>query len=205
MGSFVLRPALDHHMEALFTSTGVVALAEIGDKTQLLAFILAARFKKPVPIIAGILCATLINHGLAGALGAWITSTVSPDILRWILGVSFLGMAVWTLIPDKIEEEETQIAQRLGVFGATFITFFLAEMGDKTQIATIAMAAHYASPVLVVIGTTLGMLIADVPAVFVGDKLAGRIPMKLVHGIAAALFALLGVATLLGAGASLGF
>jgi putative Ca2+/H+ antiporter (TMEM165/GDT1 family) len=114
-------------------------------------------------------------------------------------------MAIWTLIPDKIEEEETQIAQRLGVFGATFITFFLAEMGDKTQIATIAMAAHYASPVLVVIGTTLGMLIADVPAVFVGDKLAGRIPMKLVHGIAAALFALLGVATLLGAGASLGF
>ena len=205
MGSFVLRPALDHHMEALFISTGVVALAEIGDKTQLLAFILAARFKKPVPIIAGILCATLINHGLAGALGAWITSTVSPDILRWILGVSFLGMAIWTLIPDKIEEEETQIAHRLGVFGATFITFFLAEMGDKTQIATIAMAAHYASPVLVVIGTTLGMLIADVPAVFVGDKLAGRIPMKLVHGIAAALFALLGVATLLGAGASLGF
>jgi putative Ca2+/H+ antiporter (TMEM165/GDT1 family) len=192
-------------MEALFISTGVVALAEIGDKTQLLAFILAARFKKPVPIIAGSLCATLINHGLAGALGAWITSTVSPDILRWILGVSFLGMAVWTLIPDKIEEEETQIAHRLGVFGATFITFFLAEMGDKTQIATIAMAAHYASPVLVVIGTTLGMLIADVPAVFVGDKLAGRIPMKLVHGIAAALFALLGVATLLGAGASLGF
>ncbi len=192
-------------MEALFISTGVVALAEIGDKTQLLAFILAARFKKPVPIIAGILCATVINHGLAGALGAWITSTVSPDILRWILGVSFLGMAIWTLIPDKIEEEETQIAHKLGVFGATFITFFLAEMGDKTQIATIAMAAHYASPVLVVIGTTLGMLIADVPAVFVGDKLAGRIRMKLVHGIAAALFAVLGVATLLGAGASLGF
>jgi putative Ca2+/H+ antiporter (TMEM165/GDT1 family) len=191
-------------MEALFISTGVVALAEIGDKTQLLAFILAARFKKPVPIIAGILCATLINHGLAGALGAWITSTVSPDILRWILGVSFLGMAVWTLIPDKIEEEETQIAHRLGVFGATFITFFLAEMGDKTQIATIAMAAHYASPVLVVIGTTLGMLIADVPAVFIGDKLAGRIPMRLVHGIAAAIFAGLGVATLLGAGARLG-
>ena len=192
-------------MEALFISTGVVALAEIGDKTQLLAFILAARFKKPVPIIAGILCATVINHGLAGALGAWITSTVSPDILRWILGVSFLGMAIWTLIPDKIEEEETQIAHKLGVFGATFITFFLAEMGDKTQIATIAMAAHYASPVLVVIGTTLGMLIADVPAVFEGDKLAGRIRMKLVHGIAAALFAVLGVATLLGAGASLGF
>jgi len=192
-------------MESLLVSTGVVALAEIGDKTQLLAFILAARFKKPLPIIAGILAATVINHGLAGALGAWITSTVSPDILRWILGASFLGMAVWTLIPDKIEEEETQIAHRLGVFGATFVTFFLAEMGDKTQIATIAMAAHYASPLLVVIGTTLGMLIADVPAVFVGDRLANRIPMKLVHGIAAALFAALGVATLLGAGARFGF
>lgn len=192
-------------MESLFVSTGVVALAEIGDKTQLLAFILAARFKKPLPIIAGILAATVINHGLAGALGAWITSTVSPDILRWILGASFLGMAVWTLIPDKIEEEETRIASRLGVFGATFITFFLAEMGDKTQVATIAMAAHYAQPLLVVMGTTLGMLIADVPAVFVGDRLAGRIPMKLVHGIAAAVFAALGVATLLGAGAALGF
>jgi putative Ca2+/H+ antiporter (TMEM165/GDT1 family) len=114
-------------------------------------------------------------------------------------------MAIWTLIPDKIEEEETQVARKLGVFGATFITFFLAEMGDKTQIATIAMAAHYASPVVVVIGTTLGMLIADVPAVFVGDKMANRIPMKLVHSIAAALFAVLGVATLLGAGAKLGF
>jgi len=192
-------------MEALFMSTGVVALAEIGDKTQLLAFILAARFKKPVPIIAGILCATIINHGLAGALGAWITTTVSPDVLRWILGASFIGMAIWTLIPDKIEEEETQVARKLGVFGATFITFFLAEMGDKTQIATIAMAAHYASPLVVVIGTTLGMLIADVPAVFVGDKMANKIPMKLVHAIAAALFAVLGVATLLGAGAKLGF
>jgi Ca2+/H+ antiporter, TMEM165/GDT1 family len=191
-------------MEALLVSTGVVALAEIGDKTQLLAFILAARFKKPLPIIAGILCATLVNHGLAGALGAWITHNVSTDILRWVLGASFIGMAVWTMIPDKIEEEETHIAQRLGVFGATLITFFLAEMGDKTQIATIAMAAHYANPVLVVIGTTLGMLIADVPAVFVGDKLATKIPMKLVHTIAASIFAVLGIATLLGAGAKLG-
>ena len=191
-------------MEALLVSTGVVALAEIGDKTQLLAFILAARFKKPLPIILGILVATLVNHGLAGALGAWITASVSPGILRWVLGLSFLGMAVWTLIPDKIEEEESQVAQRLGVFGATLVTFFLAEMGDKTQIATIAMAAHYATPLLVVLGTTLGMLIADVPAVFVGDKLAARIPMKLVHAMAAAIFALLGIATLLGAGASFG-
>ncbi len=192
-------------MQALIVSTGVVALAEIGDKTQLLAFILAARFKKPLPIIAGILCATVINHGLAGALGAWITAAVDPRWLRWILGLSFIAMAAWTMVPDRIEDEETRIASRLGVFGATFITFFLAEMGDKTQVATIAMAAHYAQAFLVVVGTTLGMLIADVPAVFIGDRLAGRIPMKLVHGIAAAVFAALGVATLLGAGAGLGF
>ena len=192
-------------MESLLVSTGVVALAEIGDKTQLLAFILAARFKKPVPIILGILIATIFNHGLAGALGAWITTTVSPEILRWVLGLSFIAMAIWTLIPDEIEAEETRAAKRFGVFGATLVTFFLAEMGDKTQLATIAMAAHYAVPLTVVIGTTLGMLIADVPAVFVGEKLATRIPMKLVHGIAAAIFALLGVATLLGAGSKLGF
>ncbi len=191
-------------MESLAVSTGVVALAEIGDKTQLLAFILAARFKKPVPIVLGILAATIINHGLAGALGAWITTAIRPETLRWILGASFIAMAIWTMIPDKIEEEETQVASRLGVFGATFVTFFLAEMGDKTQIATVAMAAHYAAPVMVVIGTTLGMLIADVPAVFIGDKLADKIPMKLVHAIAAAVFAALGVATLLGAGARFG-
>lgn len=190
--------------ESLLVSTGVVALAEVGDKTQLLAFILAARFKRPVPIVLGILVATLINHGMAGALGTWITTQLSPQVLRWVLGLSFLGMAVWTLIPDKIEEEETRVAQRWGVFGATLITFFLAEMGDKTQIATVAMSAHYQAPLMVVIGTTLGMLIADVPAVFVGDKLAGRIPMKLVHGIAAAIFAALGVVTLLGAGARWG-
>lgn len=192
-------------MESLLVSTGVVALAEIGDKTQLLAFILAARFKKPLPIILGILVATLVNHGLAGALGAWITSAVTPEILRWVLGISFIGMAIWTMIPDKIEEEETKVAQKFGVFGATLITFFLAEMGDKTQIATVAMAAHYAAPLLVVIGTTLGMLIADVPAVFLGDKLANKIPMKLVHSIAAAIFAILGIATLFGAGAGFGF
>ena len=191
-------------LEALFVSTGVVALAEIGDKTQLLAFILAARFKKPLPIIAGILVATLVNHGLAGALGAWITSVVSPEILRWVLGLSFLGMAAWTMIPDKIEEEETRVATKFGVFGATLITFFLAEMGDKTQLATIALAAHYGTPLLVILGTTLGMLIADVPAVFIGDRLATKIPMKLVHSIAAAIFAVLGVVTLLGAGAKFG-
>jgi putative Ca2+/H+ antiporter (TMEM165/GDT1 family) len=186
-------------MDAFLISTGVVALAEIGDKTQLLAFILATRFKKPIPIIAGILIATLVNHGLAGALGAWITAMVDPFIMQWVLGVSFIAMAIWTLIPDNIEEEETQIALKLGVFGATLVTFFIAEMGDKTQIATVALAAHYGSPVWVVAGTTLGMLIADVPAVFIGNKLADRIPMTVVHRIAAAVFALLGIATLLNA------
>ncbi len=192
----VFCPASELLMEALYVSTGVIALAEIGDKTQLLAFILAARFKKPLPIIAGILAATLLNHGLAGAFGAWITTVISPEVMRWVLGGSFLGMAIWTLIPDKIEEEETQIASKLGVFGATFVTFFLAEMGDKTQIATVAMAAHYAAPFLVIMGTTLGMLIADVPAVFVGNKFAAKIPMKLVHSIAAGIFAVMGLLTL---------
>ncbi len=185
-------------MESLLVSTAVVALAEIGDKTQLLAFMLAARFKKPLPIILGILVATLLNHGLAGALGAWLTRVVSPDVLRWVLGLSFIGMAIWTLIPDRIEEEETQVARRFGVFGATLLTFFLVEMGDKTQIATVALAAHYAAPWMVILGTTLGMLIADVPAIFVGDRLASKIPMKLVHAVAAAVFALLGLVTLLG-------
>lgn len=192
-------------MESLLVPTGVVALAEIGDKTQLLAFLLAARFKKPLPIIAGILVATVVNHGLAGAVGAWITAVISPETLRWVLGASFLAMAIWTLIPDKIEDEEMKVASKLGVFGATLVTFFLAEMGDKTQIATVAMAATYPNPVWVVAGTTLGMLIADVPAVFVGDKFAAKIPMKLVHTVAAAIFALLGLATLLGAGQKLGF
>ena len=206
MWSFVSKPARGRRsVEALFISTGVVALAEIGDKTQLLAFLLAARFKEPIPIIGGILCATLVNHALAGALGAWITTTVSPVVLRWVLGLSFIAMAVWTMIPDEIEEEEAHVAKKFGVFGTTAITFFLAEMGDKTQLATVAMAAHYATPLLVVAGTTLGMMLADVPAVFMGDKLASRIPTKLVHSIAAIAFAMLGVATLLGAGARLGF
>ncbi|SFG98860.1 Putative Ca2+/H+ antiporter, TMEM165/GDT1 family [Duganella sp. CF458] len=191
-------------MESLLISTGVVALAEIGDKTQLLAFLLAARFKKPLPIIAGIFIATIFNHGLAGALGAWITSLLTPEVLRWVLGLSFLGMAAWTLVPDQIEDDEATIASRFGVFGATLVTFFLAEMGDKTQVATVAMAAHYPDPLMVVAGTTLGMLVADVPAVFAGDKLAAKIPLKLVHGIAAAMFAGLGLATLLGMGARFG-
>ena len=153
-----------------------------------------------MPIILGILIATLFNHGIAGALGTWITTIISPEKLRWLLTISFFAMALWTLVPDKIEEEETLMANHFGVFGTTLITFFLAEMGDKTQIATVALSAHYAMPIIVVLGTTLGMLIADVPAVFVGDKLADKIPMRLVHTIAAAIFAVLGVATLLGVG-----
>jgi putative Ca2+/H+ antiporter (TMEM165/GDT1 family) len=192
-------------LEALLVSTGVVALAEMGDKTQLLAFLLAARFKKPLPIILGIFAATAVNHGIAGALGAWITTAISPQVMRWVLGISFIAMALWTLIPDKIEQDEAKVAQRFGIFGTTLVTFFLVEMGDKTQLATVAMAAHYQTPLVVIIGTTLGMLIADVPAVFIGDRLAAKVPMRLVHGIAAAIFALLGLATLLGAGARLGF
>jgi len=191
-------------LESLLVSIGVVALAEMGDKTQLLAFVLAARFKKPAPIIAGILVATAFNHSIAGALGAWITATVSPQVLRWVLGASFVGMAIWTLIPDEIEKDEAHAAQRFGIFGATALAFFLAEMGDKTQLATVALAAHYGTPLLVVIGTTVGMLVADVPAVFIGEKLAQKVPMRWVRSIAAAIFAALGVATLFGAGSIVG-
>ena len=190
-------------MEAFLVSTGIVALAEIGDKTQLLAFILAAKFRKPVPICIGILIATLANHGFAGAVGSWITTVIGPETLRWILGVSFIAMAAWTLIPDKFDEDDAKLA-RFGVFGTTLVAFFLAEMGDKTQVATIALAAQYQSLVAVVAGTTLGMMIANVPAVIMGDRIADKMPVKLVHRIAAAIFAVLGVATLLGAGQAFG-
>jgi putative Ca2+/H+ antiporter (TMEM165/GDT1 family) len=191
-------------MEAFLISTGIVALAEIGDKTQLLAFILAAKFRKPVPIIAGILVATIANHAFAGALGAWISSVVVPEVMRWILGSSFIGMAIWTLMPDRLDGDEARLA-RLGVFGTTCVAFFLAEMGDKTQIATVALAAQYQSVYAVVVGTTLGMMMANVPAVLLGERIAQRMPVRLVHAMAAALFAVLGVAILAGAGARLGF
>ena len=190
-------------MEALLVSTGIVALAEIGDKTQLLAFILAAKFRKPVPIILGILAATLANHSFAGAVGNWVTSMLDAQTLRWILGVSFIGMAIWTLIPDKFDEDDAKLA-RFGVFGTTLIAFFLAEMGDKTQVATVALAAQYQAFFTVVAGTTLGMMIANVPAVLLGDRIAHRMPVRLVHGIAAAIFAVLGIATLLGAAEAFG-
>jgi putative Ca2+/H+ antiporter (TMEM165/GDT1 family) len=179
-------------LEALMVSTAVVTLAEMGDKTQLLAFLLAARFKKPLPIIAGILIATILNHGLAGALGAWITSIISTELLRWILGFSFLGMSIWTLIPDKIDETEQLSIASYGVFLTTLIAFFLAEMGDKTQIATVALAANYQVPFTVVVGTTLGMLFADVPAVFLGNSFAKHLPLRLIRMVAAGIFAILG-------------
>ena len=191
-------------MEAFLVSTGIVALAEVGDKTQLLSFILAAKFRKPWPIMLGILVATIFNHAFAGAIGAWVTSLMSPETLRWVLGLSFLAMAAWILVPDKFDEKDAKLAH-MGVFGTTLIAFFLAEMGDKTQIATVALAAQYKAFVAVVAGTTLGMMIANVPAVLLGDRIAHKLHVKLVHGIAAAIFAVLGIATLLGAGERLGF
>ena len=191
-------------MEAFLISTGIVGLAEIGDKTQLLAFLLAAKFRKPLPIVLAIFVATVANHAFAAAVGAWITSMLGPDVLRWVLGVSFLAMAAWTLIPDKLDEDETKLA-KYGVFLTTLIAFFMAEMGDKTQVATVALAARYHDIVSVVLGTTFGMMLANVPAVYLGDKIANRVSLRLVHGIAALVFAILGVATLLGAGAALGF
>lgn len=185
--------------EALLMSTGIVSLAEIGDKTQLLAFMLAARFRRPWPIIAGILIATLANHAFAGAVGTWVTTVLGPDVLRWVLGLSFIAMAIWTLIPDKLDEDEVS-APKLGVLGTTIVAFFLAEMGDKTQVATVALAAQYNALFAVVAGTTLGMMIANVPAVLVGDRIAHRMPVRLIHGVAAALFAVLGIATLIGIG-----
>jgi putative Ca2+/H+ antiporter (TMEM165/GDT1 family) len=186
-------------MEAFLVSTGVVALAEIGDKTQLLALVLAARFRKPLPIILGILLATLANHALAGAAGAWIAALVGPTAMRWILGLSFIAMAAWTMIPDEYEEHEAATS-RFGVFGTTLVAFFLVEMGDKTQIATVALAAKYSALVGVVAGTTAGMMLANVPAVLLGEVAARKLPMRLVHGIAAAIFLALGVSVLLGFG-----
>ncbi len=189
-------------MEAFLVSTGVVALAEIGDKTQLLSLLLAARYKRPWPIILGIVVATLLNHALAGAVGAWVGAMLGPDLLRWILGLSFIAMAVWILIPDKLDEVDAAPAGlRFGVFGVTFIAFFLAEMGDKTQIATVALAARFDVLAAVVIGTTLGMLIANVPAVLLGDVAANKLPIRVVHAVAALIFAALGVSILAGIGA----
>ncbi len=186
-------------MEAFFVSTGIVALGEVGDKTQLLALLLAARFRRPAPIVLGILVATLVNHTLAGLVGEAIARSLGPVVLRWGIGLTFLAMAMWAMVPDRLDDAPSG-TQRLGVFGTTVLAFFLAEMGDKTQIATVALAARYADLPAVVAGTTLGMLLADVPAVLLGDVVARKVPMPLVRGTAAAIFALLGVLTLFDVG-----
>ncbi|VTU39300.1 TMEM165/GDT1 family protein [Variovorax sp. RA8] len=188
-------------MEAFLVATGVVALAEMGDKTQLLSLVLAARFRRPWPIVLGIFAATVVNHALAGAVGNWVTHTLGADLLRWILGGSFIAMALWMLIPDKLDDDELPKASRFGVFGTTLIAFFLAEMGDKTQIATVMLAARYVDAYAwVVLGTTLGMMLANAPVVWLGERIVKRVPIKLVHGVSAALFLLLGVGALIGWG-----
>ena len=182
-------------MEAFLTSTSIVAVAEMGDKTQLLSFVLAARFRKPWPIVLGILLATLANHFLAGAVGAWIASLVSPATLKWIVAISFFAFGLWALKPDELEENPAMPSA--GVFLATLVAFFLVEMGDKTQLATVALAARYDSLVAVVLGTTLGMMIANAPAVWMGEKLARRVNMTYMRRVTAALFVVLGVLTLI--------
>ena len=185
-------------MYEFLISTAIVALAEMGDKTQLLALLLAARFRKPVPILIAILLATIINHGVSAVIGQWITTVLSAEILLWIVSIGFIAMAAWMLVPDQLDDESENINkwQKYGVFGATFVLFFLAEIGDKTQIATVALAARFDSIFWVTAGTTLGMMLANAPAVFIGNKLADKLPISLIHKIGAAIFFLLGVGAL---------
>jgi Ca2+/H+ antiporter, TMEM165/GDT1 family len=189
-------------LEAFLVSTGVVALGEMGDKTQLLAIVLAATLRRPLPIVLGILVATLVNHAAAGAFGGWVAHALGPNVLRWVIGVSFLAMAAWVLVPDRLDDDESPDSgrRRFGVFGTTVVAFFLAEMGDKTQIATVALAARYADVVAVVLGTTAGMMLANVPAVLLGERVSQRLSMQRLHAIAAVVFAVLGVLTLLSTG-----
>ena len=184
-------------MQAFLLSTGIVALAEMGDKTQLLALVLAVRFKKPWPIVWGILVATVLNHAMAGALGASVTTQISPQTLRYILGASFIAMAVWMLVPDKLDDEADSKKPRFGVFGTTVVLFFLAEMGDKTQIATVMLAARFDAYLPVVAGTTLGMMLANAPVVWLGERMTRLVPLRVVHLVSAAIFLGLGLWALL--------
>ena len=182
--------------QAFIVSTSVVALAEMGDKTQLLSLILAARYRKPMPIVLGILVATLLNHAIAGALGAWLSSLMRPEVLNWVMAAAFIAMGLWILVPDKLDEDDVAVPkQQMGVFFATVVAFFLAEMGDKTQFATIALAAQYSDVLSVVWGTTLGMMMANAPAVYLGNRFAQRLPTKIIHMIAAIIFIAIGVLT----------
>jgi Ca2+/H+ antiporter, TMEM165/GDT1 family len=187
-------------VNSFLVSAAVVAIAEIGDKTQLLALVLAAKFRKPIPIILGILVATLANHAAAAAIGTWLTRVVGPDVMRWLLGISFIAMGIWTLIPDKpdLDDEKPSSKDGWGVFSTTAAAFFLLEMGDKTQIATVALAAKYSNLALVTAGTTFGMMLANVPAVLLGDVAAKRLPLALVRAVAALIFVALGVVALFG-------
>lgn len=194
-------------MQAFLVSTGVIALAEIGDKTQILSLILAARYRKPLPIILGVFTATLANHAVAGGVGTWLGQVLDPSLLNWLVVASFILMAGWILLPDKFDEEQVNLPKRaLGVFGTTVFAFFLAEMGDKTQVVTVALAARFHDFVGVVSGTTLGMMLANVPVIYLGDRFADRIPAKAVHILAAVILVLLGGLALRNAlvGASLG-
>jgi putative Ca2+/H+ antiporter (TMEM165/GDT1 family) len=184
-------------MQAFLISTGIVALAEMGDKTQLLALVLAARFKRPWPIVLGIFVATVLNHGMAGALGAWVTTQISPQTLRYILGASFIAMAAWMLVPDKLDDDADSKKPRFGVFGTTVVLFFLAEMGDKTQIATVMLAARFDAYLAVVAGTTLGMMLANAPVVWLGERMTRLVPLRAVHLVSAAIFLGLGLWALL--------
>ena len=183
-------------LEAFLVSAGLVALAEVGDKTQLLSLVLAARLRKPWPIVAGILVSTLLNHAMAGAAGAWITTMIGADAMTKIVGISFLAMAIWILVPDKLGEADAQ-RNLGGIFVTTATLFFIAEMGDKTQVATVMLAARYPSLAGVVLGTTAGMLLANVPVVFFGDAIAKRVPLGIVRKVTAVAFAALGVLALL--------
>jgi putative Ca2+/H+ antiporter (TMEM165/GDT1 family) len=187
-------------LEAFWWSTGVVALGEMGDKTQLLALLLAARFKRPWPIVGGIAVATLANHAMAGLFGHWFARWLGAELLRWVVGIGFLAMAAWMLVPDRVEANEADRARGLSVFATTLGAFFLAEMGDKTQLATVALAARHPELVAVVLGTTLGLLLANAPVVFVGDRLLRRVSMPLLHRLAALLFALMGLLALFNVG-----
>lgn len=184
-------------MNSFLVSAGVVTVAEIGDKTQLLALLLASRFRKPLPITLGILVATLANHAGAAAVGAWLSGAIGPDVMRWLLGISFLAMGVWTLVPDEVDAAGPA-KERWGVFGTTTVAFFFLEMGDKTQVATVALAAHYENLALVTAGTTVGMMLANVPAVLLGDVAAKKVPLRVVRAVAAVVFIVLGVAALIG-------
>ena len=183
-------------MEAFLVSTAIVTLAEMGDKTQLLSLVLAARFRKPWPIVLGIFVATLANHALAGAVGSWVSTVLGPQVLRWVLGLSFIAMAVWMLIPDKLDDDGDGAAPRFGVFGTTLVAFFLAEMGDKTQVATVMLAAQYSAYFWVVAGTTLGMMLANAPVVWLGDRLVKKVPIRVVHLVSALIFLVLGLLAL---------